>query len=197
VPDDPGTPGYPPSRNTWDFPPPRTSAGWTWLAVLLGVVGLAVVVTLTAALVSLDRTNPSEVIEDDDLTSTIAAECALMTSTVASMPLSGATPQQAATIADQNRAIEVMVRSIRSANPGEIRSDQPAEQWLRDWERLVDARGSYARELLRDPGASLAVPRDANGVEITRRMRSVWPGDPVCEIPVVLVSPRTEAYSGV
>lgn len=196
MPDDPGTSGYPPSRSTWEFPPPRTSPGRVWTAVLLGVLGLASAVALTALLVVAGRPDPSEVIEDEDLLTTIAAECRLMTSTVAAMPLSGPTPSQAATIDDQNRAIEIMLRSIRAANPDEIRADEPAERWLQDWERLVGARTAYARRLLRDPGASLSVPRDGDGVAITERMSTVWPDEPVCEIPLLLVSPRTEAYSG-
>ena len=195
--DAPGTPGYPPPRNTWEFPPPEVSRAWKWIAVLVGIGGLLAAGTLTTLLVVFATDDFAGFIEDEDLTDTISSQCVLMTLTVESLPITGSTPQQAAAITDQNRAVEIMVQAIRSAHPTKIREDDPAEQWLRDWERLVDARATYAEELLRDPGASLSVPTDADGNDITDRMDDVWLGESVCEVPDVLASPYTDAYSGV
>lgn len=194
--DSPGTPGYPPPRDTWEFPPPEVSTRWKWVAAFAGVTGLLVAGGLAAALIVLGTEDFPGLIDDERLTDTIAAECKVMTSTVASMPLSGGTPDQARTIRSQNRAVEVMVRSVRSANAKEIRDDRPAEQWLDDWERLVEARADYARELLDDPRATLEVPLDPDGDEITERMNDVWLGESGCEVPDVLVRPYTDAFSG-
>jgi len=195
--DAPETPAYPPSHNTWEFPPPEVSSGWKWLAVLAGVVGLLVASALIAMLVVLTDQDFPGLIEDEDLTDTIASQCTLMTSTIESLPLTGSAPQQAATISDQNRAVSLMVQSIRRAHPQQIRADKPTEQWLRDWERLIDAREAYARELLRDPGASLEVPRDADGNDLTERMDGVWLGEPACEVPETFAAARTDGYSGI
>ncbi|MCD9198371.1 hypothetical protein [Aeromicrobium wangtongii] len=194
--DAPG-PGYPPPRNTWQFPPPEVRTRWKWIAALATVLGLVGAAGLTTLLVVLGSQDFSGLIEDEELTDTIASQCELMTATIDSMPLSGSTPQQAATIVDQNRAVELMVLAIRRENAREVRDDEPAEQWLQDWERLVDARERYARRLLRDPEASLEVPRDADGHKITERMNDVWLGDPACTVPRTLANPRTDAYRGI
>lgn len=195
--DEPGTPGYPPPRNTWEFPPPEVSPAWKWLAAFAGIGGLLVGGALTTLLIVLTGDDFPGFIEDEDLIDTISSQCVLMTLTVESLPITGSTPQQAAAISDQNRAVEIMVQSIRSAHPTKIRKDEPTEQWLRDWERLVDARAIYAEELLRDPSASLTVPTDADGDDITDRMDEVWLGDTACEVPNTLVSPRTDAFAGI
>lgn len=192
-----GPPEYPPRHDTWQFPPPMVPARWKWLAVLAGILGLLAAGTmLTFAIVVGSRDFPG-VIDDEQLTDTVASECALMTLTVRSMPLGGTPESRAATIVDQNRAVEVMVLTIRSERTTEIRADRPAEEWLRDWERLVDARESYARELLRDPNASLELPLDADGDVIIERMNDVWIGEPICEVPDELASPGAESRSAV
>jgi hypothetical protein len=188
--------GYPPAHDTWRFPPPEVSRRWKWAAIAASVAGLVLAVTATAVLVVLGSDDVDGLIEDEDLTGTIAAQCLLMTSTVEQMPLTGPTTLQAETIIDQNRAVELMVATIRRENAQQIRTDQPAEQWLRDWDRLVDARERYARRLLRDPGAALRIPRDGDGRHITDRMDDVWLGERVCEVPETLRSARTDAYAG-
>lgn len=195
--DAPGAPAYPPPRNTWEFPPPEVSTHWKWLAVVAGLLGVAAAGSLTVLLLVVGNDDFPGFIEDAELTDTIAEQCRLMTSTVESLPLSGSTPEQAEAITDQNRAIALMVESIRSDNDALIRADAPTEQWLRDWERLADARAVYARRLLRDPAATLSVPRDADGARITERMNGVWLGRTMCEVPQTLASPRTDAFSGV
>lgn len=192
-----GLPEYPPRQDTWQFPPPQVSTRWKWLAVAAGTVGLLAAATLLTVTIVLGSKDFPGVIDDEDLTDTVASECALMTLTVRSMPLGGTPEQRAETILDQNRAVEEMVRTIRSERAAEIRDDRPAEQWLRDWERLVDARRGYARELLRDPNASLELPLDADGDEITERMDDVWIGDPACEVPDELSSPGAGSRSAV
>ncbi|MFC5678399.1 hypothetical protein [Aeromicrobium endophyticum] len=186
---------YPPERNTWQFDPPVVSTGWRWLAGAVGVVGLLASGVLVVVLASSDSGDSPTTIDDDRLTSVIAAHCALMTSTVASLPVTGTAQRRSDAIRDQDRAIRIMLGSIRDDAPSAIRADRPAERWLRDWDRLVGAREVLAAELLRDPNAVLEVPLDADGAPLTDRMDDVWPGDPVCPVPTAIASAdeRSEA----
>ena len=188
-------PAYPPPHDTWAFPPPEVSPWWKWLAVLTGIAGLVVTGVLATVLVVVGSEDFPGIIDDQDLLDSIGVECSLMTATIESMPISGSRQRQAETIADQDRSIEVMVAAIRADNPEAITSDQPAEEWLRDWERLVAARETYAAALLRSPDATWEVPLDPDGDEVTERMDAVWLGDPVCEVPPTLTSPSTDALS--
>jgi hypothetical protein len=192
-----GLPEYPPRRDTWQFPPPLVSSRWKWIAALAGILGLLAAGTMLTFVIVAGNQDFPGVIDDAGLTDTVESQCALMALTIRSMPLDGTPELRATTIVDQNRAIEVMVRGIRSERAEEIRADRPAELWLRDWERLVDARDAYARQLLRDPNASLDLPVDADGNDIVERMNDVWVGEPVCEVPDELAYPGAESRSAV
>ena len=193
----PGQPPYPPHRTTWQFPPPPVPTRWKWLAVLAGLLGLIVASGLLTVAVVLGSDDLPGVIDDPRLTDTVALQCGLMIRTVESMPLDGSPERRAATIGDQNRAVEEMVEAIREDRSDEIRDDRPAEQWLRDWGRLVDARTEYARQLLDDPNASLDLPVDEDGDEIVERMDAVWLGAPACEVPDALTGSDSESRSDV
>lgn len=179
---------YPPERNAWQFAPPAVSTGWRWLAGAAGAVGLVASGALVVAIACSDTGESPAVIDDDRLVSTIAGHCELMTSTVASLPVSGTAQRRSEAIRDQDRAIRIMLGSIRDDAGGAVRADRPAERWLRDWDRLVGAREVLAADLLRDPNAVLDVPRDAGGDPITDRMDDVWRGDPVCPVPPAVAS---------
>jgi hypothetical protein len=192
-----GLPTYPPRRDTWQFPPPPVRTRWKWLAVLAGLLGLVAAGGLLTVAIVLGNDDLPGVIDDPRLTDTVALQCGLMVRTVESMPADGSPERRAAIIKDQNRAVEQMVEAIREDRSDEIRDDRPAEQWLRDWTRLVDARSTYARQLLRDPNASLEVPVDEDGDEIVERMDDVWLGSPACEVPDVLAGSDSESRSAV
>jgi hypothetical protein len=193
----PGPQEYPPPRDTWQFPPPLVSTRWKWVSVLAGLLGLAAAGAMIAFLVVAGTDDFPGVIDDERLIETVGTSCELMTRTVSSMPPSGTPEGRAATIIDQNRAVREMVEQIRSEREAQIRDDRPAEEWLRDWERLVETRRDYARELLRDPNASLEVPVDADGDDITERMDDVWGGESVCRVPDALTTSGRGGRSGI
>lgn len=195
--DSPGAPVYPPARNTWEFPPPELRTRWKWLAVLTGFVGLVVSGALITVLVVVGGDDSPGFIEDAALLDSIADQCSIMTATVESMPVGGPPQRRAATIADQGRAVELMTAAIRADHPETVLNDQPAEQWLQDWEQLVQSRDGYALELLRDPNASWDVPLDPDGDPITDRMADVWLGYPVCEVPAELTTTSADVRSDV
>lgn len=192
-----GLPDYPPQTNAWTFPPPEVSRRWAWAAVLASVAAALLAGAMVTFLVVVSQDDFPGIIEDEELVSTISRECSLMTQTVESMPLSGPVERKAAVLRDQNRAIQNMLEAIRERRADEIVADKPAEQWLRDWELLIDARRDYSRELRRDPNATLVVPEDENGDEITERMRDVWLGPVACEVPTVLSDPEAAARNSI
>ncbi|MCL8250580.1 hypothetical protein AERO_04225 [Aeromicrobium fastidiosum] len=191
-----GGAAYPPARNTWEFPPPPSSARWVWVAVLATLTGLVVAGGLVVVLARLGSGDLPGVIDDDELLTTIAIECSLMTSTVDMLPVYGTAQQQSETIRDQDRAVRLMVDAIRTEAAAAIARDRPSDQWLDDWESLVGARERLARRLLRDPNASLVVPVDGDGDPVTERMADVWLGDAACEVPPTIGSPDADALSG-
>jgi hypothetical protein len=187
---------YPPSRSTWEFAPPPRSRGVAWVVVLSTVLGLTLAGGLVALVARLGSGDLPGYIDDDDLVTTIAVECSLMTSTVAALPVGGTAQEQSDTIRDQDRAIRFMVDSIRRDAASAIGRDRPADRWLDDWDRLVVARERLARQLLREPNASLRVPRDGDGDPVTERMDDVWLDDPACEVPATIASPDSDALFG-
>ncbi|MCW2800870.1 MAG: hypothetical protein JWQ70_2342, partial [Aeromicrobium sp.] len=95
-----GQSSYPPERNVWQYPPPRVSRRWFWIAIgtivgsVLVAVGLGVIGSIIAS-----KDFPT-VIENHQLVGLITQECAVMTSTVESTPIDGTPKEQAAAIAD-------------------------------------------------------------------------------------------------
>lgn len=190
-----GLPPYPPARDAWQFPPPAVQKRWKWVAVSTMLLGLAASVFLVTALVELDSRDARGVIDDEELVSIIGRECALMTSTVDSMPVTGTLREQGQTIIDQNRAISLMVTTIEGAAGDLIATDRPAKQWLADWTTLVDARNRYVIAGLRDDAARFSVPTDPDGDPLPDRMNDVFLDDSTCEVPRTLLFPYPESQT--
>lgn len=179
---------YPPKRSAWQFDAPAVAARRRWLAAAASIVALLAAGALVVAIVHADSGDSPAFIDDDGLIGSIATHCALMTATVGSLPVTGTAQRRSDAIRDQDRAIRIMLDSIRDDAPDAIRSDRPAARWLRDWDRLVGAREVLASDLLRDPNASLDVPVDSDGAPVTERMDDVWRGRPVCPVPPAVAS---------
>ena len=112
-----------------------------------------------------------------------------MTATVESMPVSGSPREQAAILADQDQAVEQMVQAIRLVDPDVRAADKPTDQWLHDWDRLLDSRQSYALLVKLGHQPTLRIPRDADGDPIYQRMNDVWLTTSACRVPHDLLSP--------
>lgn len=184
-----GLPAYPPQQNAWQYPPPPIQRRWKWLAITATVLGAVAAIALTTTLVVFENRDAPGLIDDATLTSVISRECALMTTTVESMPLGGSPRRQARTIGDQNAAIAIMLTRITRGNRDLIQSDRPAQQWLNDWATLLKARDRFMVDLLRDGEANFTIPVDSGGSPLYQRMDDVWLGDAACTVPMSLFSP--------
>lgn len=195
VDDAPRTP-YPPERDAWTYERPRRSRATVWAAA---VVAFCVLVAAVSTVLVLTFEEPSDrpgVVDDDALADRIARACAVMTSTVASLPVTGSAQRQAGAIRDQDLAVRFMVAAIRRGNDAAIGADRPVERWLLDWERLVAARERLADALASDPNASLRPPLDAAGDPIVERMDDIWAGEPRCVVPPELATADNDAMFG-
>lgn len=189
-------PAYPPPRNAWEFPPPPVNPRWKWLAIAVSTFSVAAVIALVTVMITIADDDIPGLIDDAELVSVITQECDIMRSSVESMPIAGDARQQAAILADQNKAVENMVAAIREVDESVIRADRPAEDWLADWERLVAARESYADLVLQGEVPDLEIPRDSSGERIYLRMNDVWLDDPPrCMVPFELLNPYPEDSS--
>lgn len=153
------------------------------------VFGLLGVTTMIVVVVTVGSTSAPGLIDDPELISVIERECQQMTSSVESLPIHGTPRRQAQTIARQNVAVEDMVDDIRSVGQETLAGDPPSDEWLADWDRLVDAREAYAEEILEGSLAQLQVPTDDRGEDIDIRMDDVFIGGSPCEVPEVLLNP--------
>lgn len=182
-----GLPDYPPPHNAWQFPPPKVSPGWKWVAIAASVLGLIAGTSLFVVIFSVGSSGMEGVIDDPDLISVIEDECDAMTNTVTALPIHGSPRRQAQSILRQNVAVVDMVHDIRDQARDLLTSDPPSEDWLRDWDRLVEARKTYADALVDGDAATFDVPTDSRGKEITERMDDAFIDGSTCDVPDVLV----------
>ncbi|MRJ77007.1 hypothetical protein GEV29_10690 [Aeromicrobium sp. SMF47] len=189
MPDTEELPPYPPARDAWQFPPPPVHRRWKWVAISAGALALAAAVFLITAVVELEGRDAPGLIEDEELVSIIDRECELMSSTVASMPVTGTPREQGQTIIDQNLAISRMLSAIEGRAGDRIDADRPARMWLDDWTTLVDARNRYVLAELEDGSARFRVPRDPDGHPLPERMNDAFLDDGTCAVPKALLSP--------
>ncbi|VXB32784.1 hypothetical protein [Aeromicrobium sp. 9AM] len=191
-----GLPSYPPAQNAWQFPPPPVSPRWRWVAIAAMVFSLIAGATMLTIAIAAGSASAPGLIDDSELISVIESECDQMTTTVESLPIHGSASRQAQSILEQNAAVIDMVRDIREEARNLLTSDPPSNEWLTDWDRLVEARKAYAQEiLLGGTAASFDIPTDEHGNEIDLRMNDAFLGAPACEVPSVLLEPYSDGGS--
>ena len=190
-----GLPDYPPPHNAWQFPPPPISPRWKWVAIATAALGLVAGSTMLVLAIALGSSGAPGLIDNTELISVIERECNQMTSKVESLPIHGTPRRQAQSITAQNVAIEDMVHDIRDVARDLLSSDPPSDEWLADWERLVDAREAYADEILGGSRTSLDIPTDERGKDIYLRMDDVFFTESTCEVPAVLLNPYPDDSS--
>lgn len=160
---------YPPPVQRWRFAEPPVKRRWFWVAVIAGPVATVAMVVAFGAMIALDARDAPGLIDDPEVMSVVDTECRSMTSTVEGLPLEGDPGAQARRVLDQNSAVEQMVEAVRDLGEDVLSRDLPTAQWLEDWERLVEARAMFARDLATENRAALEVPR-IDGQRITERM---------------------------
>ena len=188
-------PPYPPVRNAWDYPPPPISRRWIWAPIIAVVVASIVGTGLVVSGLVISGKDFPSMIQDDQIVSVISRECEIMTETVKSMPITGTPAEQARAVQDQDKAISNMLVEIRKVDDGVRSADPPTNDWLKDWDALIDAREAFAEQRANGYEADLRIPRAENGDAIEKRMDEVWLTDQACEVPDKLLNPYPEDIS--
>ena len=84
-----------------------------------------------------------------------------------------ATPHDAGALAEsEQRVYEQMIVTMRTASPTDADGAEALSAWLDDWDRLLDARSTHTRALLRGDtsGFDLPAEREGSSKPITVRM---------------------------
>ena len=98
-------------------------------------------------------------------------------------PLAGDAPAavRAERLLAQDRAVRLLVEQVRAVGPQALAADEPAVQWLSDWEALAQAQRTHATSGAGGP----FTPPVQDGRPISDRMGRV--GVPACVVPRALV----------
>lgn len=180
-------PAHLPDEDTWRFPPAPVSREWRLAALLAPLLAVAIAVAAALTVVDSRGADARGYLDDPEVTSTVAAACAIMTASVQGQRVQGPARLQAAVLADQNLAVREMIQMVREVDPTTRRADRPLEAWLTDWEALLRARERYARQVGGGFDGSFRLPTDPDGRPVTERIDRA--ADGFCVVPEVLVDP--------
>ena len=164
------------------------SAWRVWLARGAVVVAVVVVVLSLDRLWGYANTDDVTVIEQPELVTVANAACARMleATATAAVATSATISQRVGAINAQDDAVTEMVSTIRRLVPADhLSADQPADQWLEDWGRLVKERDAYARSLAAGEPKEIVMPV-VDGQSLEDRLNDVGLN---CRVPRVLLAP--------
>ena len=162
---------------------------WRAWAARIAVVVAAVVVGVSLSwLWTYANLDDPAVVEDSHLARVANAACAVMRDSAAAAAVSVTAPvsERVGAINAQNDAVSELVSTINRLVPREtIEADQPAAEWLEDWQRLITARDTYAQSLAAGKPKPLTMPT-IGGKALPARLNGVGLG---CRVPLVLLAP--------
>jgi hypothetical protein len=93
--------------------------------------------------------------------------------------------QKVGAINAQNDAVVGMVTQLEALGSDRLDSDQPAAEWVEDWQRLVKVRDDYARGLASGKTKPFVVPT-IDGHSLVDRLNNSGIN---CRVPLTLLSP--------
>ena len=155
--------------------------------------GVAVVVAGVLVYVALSRlwtfanTDDPALVENGSIARVAASACARMRDSASAAAVATTAPisQRVGAINAQNDAVVELVTTMNGLGRAQLEADQPAAQWLEDWQRLVSARDAYARSLAAGKPKPMALPT-IGGKGLVERLNNVGLN---CRVPLVLLAP--------
>lgn len=178
-------PPYPPAHDAWRFAPPPVSRRWLWVAVGASVVSAIAVAALVTSLVIAGGSDLPASIDEPEIIDAVDAGCSSLTAGVEGVEVDGLSVDRPSRIEAQTAVLRDVVAGWRGLDADLRASDEPFDDWLDDWDRLVAARDAYVEELRSNTNALFEVP-EVDGEPIDERMDAVMTG---CPVPNTLLNP--------
>ncbi len=178
-------PPYPPAHDAWRFPPPPVSGRWLWVAIGAGAAALAAIAALVASLVIAGSSDLPATIDQPEIIDAVDAGCSTLAAGVEPVSVDGLAVDRPNRIEAQTSVVRDVVATWRDLDADLRASDEPFDDWLDDWDRLVDARDAYVAELRSNPNTLFEEP-EVDGDPISERMDAVMTG---CPVPDTLLHP--------
>lgn len=165
-----------------------TGEQWrAWGARLAVVVAAVVVFVALSRLWSFANADDPDVVEQGAIARVASSACAHMRKAVAASAV-GPTqpiPRRVGGINAQNDAVVELITTMQSVGQETLDADQPAAQWVEDWQRLVTARDAYARSLAAGKPTPMVLPT-IDGRSLVERLNNVGLN---CRVPLDLLAP--------
>jgi hypothetical protein len=158
-----------------------------WAARTAVVVAGVVVFVALSRLWSFANADDPDIVEQGAIARVASAACAQMREKAAASAVAPTQPvaRRVGAINAQNDAVIELVTRMQALGEQRLEADQPAAQWLEDWQRLVGARDSYARSLAAGKPKPLVLPT-IDGKTLVERLNDVGLN---CRVPLVLLAP--------
>ena len=158
-----------------------------WTARVAVVVAGVVVFVALSRLWTFANADDPDLVENGAIARVAASACARMRDTASAAAVATTAPiaQRVGAINAQNDAVVELVTTMNGLGHGRLEADQPAAQWLEDWQRLVSARDAYARSLAAGKPTPMALPT-IGGKGLVERLNNVGLN---CRVPLVLLAP--------
>lgn len=151
--------------------------------VVLLVVGLIVggIAVMALYIRATGEAHDARSLDDARIREAAATGCSGIT-----QALNGAGADRQERIVAGNVAIDELVRGIEELDRSVLADDEPALDWVADWERLATEREAFGERLAGNSAARFKIPETDDGYPITQRLIDVAP--PECERAVTLAS---------
>ena len=165
-----------------------TGEQWrVWGARVAVVVAAVVLFVALSKLWSFANADDPDVVEQGAIARVASSACATMREKAAASAV-GSTqpiPRRVGGINAQNDAVVELITTMQSVGQARLDADQPAAQWVEDWQRLVTARDAYARSLAAGKPKPMELPT-IGGKTLVERLNNVGLN---CRVPLVLLAP--------
>ncbi|WP_229054207.1 hypothetical protein [Aeromicrobium sp. Leaf350] len=177
-------PPYPPHHDAWRYPPPPVSRHWLWVAIGGGVVALVAIIAFFTSLVVTSASDLPASVDDPEILDAIDSGCSTLDQ-VRTIDVDSLDIDRVARIEAQTTIVRDVLAGWLELDADLRASDEPFDDWLDDWQRIVDARDAYVVDLQGNPDATFDEP-EVDGEPIVDRMDAVMTG---CSVPITLLSP--------
>src|SRR5689334_11205714 len=165
-----------------------TGEQWrVWGARVAVVVAAVVLFVALSKLWTFANADDPDVVEQGAIARLASSACARMRQSTAAAAVAPTAPipRRVGAINAQNDAVVELITTMQTLGSERLEADQPAAQWVEDWQRLVTVRDAYARSLAAGKPKPMELPT-IDGKTLVERLNNVGLN---CRVPLVLLAP--------